>query len=203
MSGPASVRVALIDSGINPAHPHLRDGASAFSGCLEDTLGHGTAVAAAICHLAPGVELHSIGALDNEDGCSAERISDAISESIAAGATIINLSAGVSAFDAPNALIQAVELLLESGVTLVAPASCDGAYSFPGCMEGVEGVVADPGLKRGEPEQRIHEGRSFWFASPLPRDLPGLAQSRNLSGVSMAIANVTGYLAAKEQARRQ
>ena len=51
------VRVAVIDSGVNPRHPHISGiagGASVFGpeqieeGCFWDTLGHGTAVMAAI-----------------------------------------------------------------------------------------------------------------------------------------------------------
>ena len=66
-----------------------------------------------------------------------------------------------------------------------------GAQPF---ADPVEAVIADPNRPRAEPQLREVGGRPFWFASPYPRDLPGLPRARNLHGVSLATANVTGYL---------
>ncbi len=176
-------------------HPHLRDCLVGFSGCGVDTLGHGTAVAAAICDLAGGVWIHSIGALDASGRCSADRIVEALDESIGEGVDLINLSIGVMGIDLDTTFIGALERLSDAGIKLVAPAASDGGWCFPGCMSGVEGVVVDIDAARDRPTRRFHEGTELWFASPLPRDLPGLARDRNLQGVSMAVANVTGHLA--------
>jgi hypothetical protein len=58
-------------------------------------------------------------------------------------------------------------------------------------MEGVASVVANPALEREELE--IDE-RGF-IAAPYPRPIPGVPKERNLSGVSFAVANVSGFLA--------
>ena len=89
----------MIDSGVNPTHPHLRDGASGFSGCVTDSLGHGTAVAAAICDLAPNVWIHSIAVLDASGRCSCDRVVEAIDEAILSEVDLINLSVGLLGAD--------------------------------------------------------------------------------------------------------
>ena len=67
------VRVAVIDSGVNPAHPHIGAvcGGMAIAGggptagettaeSYLDRIGHGTAVAAAIRERAPGADLLAV-----------------------------------------------------------------------------------------------------------------------------------------------
>lgn len=185
----------MIDSGVNPAHPHLRDGVSGFSGCATDSLGHGTAVAAAICDLAPNVWIHSIAVLDASGRCSCDRVIEAIDEAISSEVDLINLSVGLLGVDLEGRFGDVLKRVEAAGARLVAPATQEGMWCFPGCMAGVEGVVVDSGVPREAPQRREHEGAEYWFASPYPRDLPGLSKDRNLRGVSLSVANVTGHLA--------
>ena len=41
------------------------------------------------------------------------------------------------------------------------------------------------------------DGSVFWRASPYPRPIDGVPPERNLKGLSFAVANVTGLLAAE------
>src|SRR6185436_13290106 len=78
------------------------------------------------------------------------------------------------------------------GITVVSPAVQQGLPSLPGCLADYAGVMVDARLAREAPELRPDGARSLWFASPYPRDLPGLPRGHNLSGISLAAANVTG-----------
>ncbi len=57
------------------------------------------------------------------------------------------------------------------------------------------------GLERGAPELRPSGSTELWYASPHPRDLPNLPRAANLAGVSMACANLTGFLASQALAQ--
>ena len=166
-----------------------------FSGDGVDTLGHGTAVAAAVCDLASGAWIHSIGVLDAEGRCDPNAMVGAIDDAIATGAHLINLSLGVGAADLEADFKAVISRVQAAGARLIAPAAQDGIWCYPGCMVGVDGVVVEAVANREEPTRREYEGLNLWFASPFPRDLPGLDRDRNLQGVSMAVANVTGFLA--------
>jgi hypothetical protein len=66
----------------------------------------------------------------------------------------------------------------------------------PGSFTGVAGVVLEWELDRtalavsGDPT-----GARIFSASGYPRPIPGVPPERNLSGISFAVANVTGFLA--------
>ena len=68
---------------------------------------------------------------------------------------------------------------------------------LPGSIEGVASVVANSNLERDELE--IDE--LGFVAAPYPRPIPGVPRDRNLSGVSFAVANVSGFLARLLQGR--
>src|ERR1700733_6837132 len=66
---PLRLRVAVIDSGVNPRHPHISGVAGGVSvaadgsveeGSFLDRLGHGTAVMAAIQEKAPEAEYYAV-----------------------------------------------------------------------------------------------------------------------------------------------
>jgi hypothetical protein len=65
------------------------------------------------------------------------------------------------------------------------------AGMFPGDLPGVIRVAPDPHLARDR--YRV-EGETF-YASGYPRPMPGVPPERNLSGVSFAVANMTGFVA--------
>lgn len=207
-----SLRVALIDSGLHASHPHLRDlvgscsswelsedGEFVEASANNDALGHGTAAAAAIVGFAPGVELISLRIFKDAPSCPFADVLGAIDFAVERGANLINLSLGTTDVARSAELRSRVDDCVERGVPLVSPATWRGLPSYPGALAGCTGVMMDAGLAREAPELRASGERSYWFASPYPRDLPGLPRDANLVGVSMACANLSGFLARREK----
>lgn len=169
------VRVAVIDSGIHGTHPHISSVYKTI-GDATDRLGHGTAVAAAILEKAPGIELVVIRVFERELTTSAAVLADAMKCAVAEGCQLINLSLGSTN----------EELQLPQGGLVVAPADW-----YPGCLPGAIGVQLDWNCPRDE--LRVQDG--VFYASPLPRPIPGIPPEKNFSGISFAVANTTGFLA--------
>src|SRR5438093_10039039 len=98
------VRIAVIDSGVHAAHPHVRGVAGGLGirgdGALvdeyADRLGHGTAVAAAIREKAPDAEIFAIKVFWHTLATDVGSLTRAIAEAAGHGATIINLSLGTA-----------------------------------------------------------------------------------------------------------
>ncbi|MBK8250967.1 MAG: S8 family serine peptidase [Gemmatimonadetes bacterium] len=200
--GRAPVRVAVIDSGIAAGHPHVGRvvGGTALVGedpsAWQDRLGHGTAVAGAISDLAPGVELLSVRVFDTTLATTARLLCQAIDWAADQGADLINLSVGTTN-EAHRPLFEAaVSRARERGAWVVAAAMDRSVGLLPGMLNGVVGVVADPSCPRGEVRQVMGTVGVQLGASPRPRPIPGVPPERNLSGVSFAVANATGVLAA-------
>jgi hypothetical protein len=83
----------------------------------------------------------------------------------------------------------------QARVLLVA-ARCSGNTSvLPGMLEGVIGVDVDWNLSREQYRIQDENGIPVFYASGYPRSLPGVPVSRNLSGISFAVANMTGFVA--------
>jgi hypothetical protein len=176
------LRIAVIDSGVNPSHPHI---ARVDRGWPEkdfiDRLGHGTAVMAAIQEKSPDAEYFAVRIFDRELRTNIETLVAALQWSIEQEADIINLSLGTS----NPAHAEKFASFLSQAI-VVSPA---GAY--PGDLSGVIRVAEDPSLPR---DQYRCEGDTF-YASPYPRPMPGVPTERNLKGVSFAVANMTGFVA--------
>ncbi|MGC2659409.1 MAG: S8 family serine peptidase [Bryobacteraceae bacterium] len=193
-------RVAILDSGINASHPHVGNvaGGVAISPLGQsddylDRLGHGTAVAGAIHEKAPEAGILAIKIFDRRLSATIDQLVAGIEWALANGAQIINLSLGTTNPINRAKLQPAVDKAIESGVRVVSALHVDGVPCFPGSFPGVLGVEADASLERSE--VRINGERAL--ASPYPRPIPGLPQKRNLSGISFAVANVSGFLCAQ------
>ena len=63
-------------------------------------------------------------------------------------------------------------------------------------MPGVVGVVLDPDQPRESVRAEAVDGRVVLHASGFPRPIAGVPPDRNLNGISFAVANATGVLAA-------
>jgi len=207
--------VILIDSGVNTAHPHLKNhppiqkiGLVGHDGRLllgqeePDRLGHGTAAAAAILDLAPGISLGSLQVFLAEPRCPFEHILTALHQALALKPRLINLSLGTSDRSWTRALRARLQVCRKKEIRLVAPATFAGRPSLPGALKESLGALPDPNLPREAPRPVKAGDESLWFASPFPRSLPGLPPSANLKGASMAAANLTGFLAARLQPPR-
>lgn len=200
---PEPVRIAVIDSGVHPAHPHidasrLLPGVAVLAdGTLEagedaalDRLGHGTAVTAAIQELAPDALILPIRVFRDALRASPRALIAAMDWASAQGAAFINLSLGTTN---PAHAEHFAAALARSGARLVAPRqAADGAPCWPGMLAGVLAVGLDWDIPRGT----VRQGEDgVIYASGFPRPIEGVPQQRNLHGISFATAQVTGLAA--------
>ncbi len=192
-------KLVLIDSGLNPRHPHLAELArvewgDVGAGSPIDVLGHGTCVAAAIVEHVSGLELLSIKIFGTSLSCPIGRVSDALDAALSWRPDVVNLSFGTTSLTAAARLETGVRSLLDAGIRVVAPALAHSLPAYPGLQRGVDGVVANPSLERGKIDVVGEGGRCLWSASPYPRGLKDLEPHRNLRGESLATAAVTAAI---------
>ena len=201
----AAVRVAVIDSGVHATHPHVGgvaggigiDDAGRMHDDYVDRLGHGTAVVAAIREKAPASEIFAIKVFDRELAATGVALVAAFERAIEHGAHIINLSLGTPNADHEAALTRAMEKAVRAGVIVIAAGEQDGVRWLPGALPGVWPVLLDWSIPREECRVILRAGsRPVCHASGYPRPIPGVPPERNLKGLSFAVANVTGLVAA-------
>lgn len=189
-----SVRVAVIDSGVHVAHPHILAsrvvGGASFGGppgaTYADALGHGTAVMAAIQEKAPEAEYYALRVFHSALRTRVEHLLEALEWCLDNRIDIANLSLGT----ANPAHIPRFETFLKRADSLTIVAA---AGSLPGSLPGVIGVELDPDCGRDEYRYRAETG--VFAASGYPRPIPGVPPERNLQGISFAVANLTGFAA--------
>ncbi len=183
------MRIAIIDSGIHPGHPHVGE----IAGGVEitatgeghdtiDRLGHGTAVAGAIREKAPHAELFAVKVFDRRLTTSSGVILRALEWCRKNGMDLVNLSLGTQNEAHREGFLQA----LENNLLLVSAAN-----SLPGSLPGVIGVAASEDC----PRDVFRYSNGIFYASPYPRPIPGVPVDRNLHGASFAVANMTGLVA--------
>lgn len=200
-----AVRVAIIDSGVHADHPHV-GGVAGGIGIREDgsrhddyvdRLGHGTAVTAVIREKAPAAEIYCIKVFDRELAATGRALVAAIDHAIEARAQIINLSLGTTNADHAAPLADIVGRAAAAHVMVVAAGEQDGVRWLPGSLLGVWPVLLDWSIPREECRVTLRSGSPpVCVASGYPRPIPGVPPERNLKGLSFAVANVTGLLAA-------
>ncbi|MES2300585.1 MAG: S8 family serine peptidase [Pseudomonadota bacterium] len=205
------LRIAVIDSGVHPAHPHidatrllpglslLADG-TVVTGADEmlDKLGHGTAVTAAIQEQAPDALILPIRVFRDGLRASARALAGAIRCAIEAEVNLINLSLGTTNPAHGDVFAALADEALQVGALIVAAREAQGVACWPGCLPQVLGVGLDWDVPRGAP---CLGADGAVMASGFPRPIPGVAQQRNLYGISFAVAQVTGWVAANCSAR--
>jgi len=198
------VRIAVIDSGVHPDHPHIRadhilPGRAIMSNgtmltgddATLDRLGHGTAVTAAIQEKAPDAEILPIRVFHDALKTSARALAAAIGLGLDLGADVINLSLG-TVNQAHRALFgELAARAAEQGALIVAAREANGAPCLPGALEGVLGV----GLDWDVPRETWRVENGVLYASGYPRPIPGVPQQHNLYGISFATAQASGFAA--------
>jgi subtilisin family serine protease len=198
------VRIAVIDSGVHPAHPHIRadhilpgraimsDGAMLTGDdATLDRLGHGTAVTAAIQEKAPDAEILPIRVFNDALKTSARTLAAAIGLSLDLGADVINLSLG-TLNQAHRALFaDLVSRAVGQDALIVAAREANGAPCLPGALESVLGV----GLDWDVPRETWRVENGVLYASGYPRPIPGVPPRHNLYGISFATAQASGFAA--------
>jgi hypothetical protein len=178
------MKIAIIDSGVAPAHPHLGSIAGGIGIVTEnylDRLGHGTAVAAAIREKAPNAELYAVKVFDRKLSASIDAIVRALEWCHENHMDVINLSLGTANYEHRERF----ENTLRSSAVLVSAANL-----LPGNLPGVIAVSPDEHCPRDAYSYRDE----VFYASPYPRPMPGVPVERNLSGISFAVANMTGFV---------
>ena len=188
------VRVAVIDSGVHAAHPHIGRvaggvtiGEQTDEPSYTDLLGHGTAVMAAIQETAPEAEYFAVRVFQSELRAGMEILVRAIEWCIDNRIDVINLSLGSGN---PAHAERFARLVAKAGI-LVSAREVNGVPAFPGMLPGVIGVGIDWDLPRGLYAYRNGNG---FYASGYPRPIPGVRKERNLQGISFAVANMTGFV---------
>ena len=183
------MKIAIIDSGIHPGHPHVGEIAGAVEITVAgegldatDRLGHGTAVAGAIREKAPDAALYAVKVFDRKLAANIGVILRALAWCREHGMDIVNLSLGTENPAHRDGFLQMIgnDLLVVSA-----------AHVLPGSLPGVIGVASDLACQRDR--FGYHEG--VFHASPYPRPIPGVPLAHNLQGTSFAVANMTGIAA--------
>jgi len=199
-----NVRLAVVDSGVSASHDHVPRVAGGVSllgdaGArtdFEDRIGHGTAVSAAILEKAPEVSLYAVRVFEKSLSTRSEVLVRGIDWAVDQRLRVINLSLGTGNPDRAEVLAAAVKRAVDRGSIVVAAAEHRGRDWLPGCLPGVVGVV----LNRECPRDHViltatSRGQAAIAASGYPRPIPGVPPERNLSGISFAVANVSGFVA--------
>lgn len=199
------VRIAVIDSGVHPDHPHIcaerLSGGVAFGkdgrlldgaeGDWRDRLGHGTAVTAAIQERAPDADCRSVRVFHDALRTSGAALIAALEWCTEQRVDLANLSLGSTNAAHGPLFAQAVARARAAGVVVVAARAADGVPCFPGSLPGVLGV----GLDWDCPRATYRVDATGFQASGYPRPIPGVPPRRNLYGVSFAVAHMTGFAA--------
>ena len=205
MTDTTPVRVAVVDSGVHAAHPHVGGvaGGAAFAADASphadyvDRIGHGTAVAAVIREKAPAAELFAVKVFDGVLSASVESLVAAIDWASANRIHLVNLSLGTDKPDHAATLDAAVARARESGALIVAAGEEAATRWLPGSLAGVVRVELDWTCPRDAVRvSTAADGVMVVRAAGYPRPIPGVSPERNLKGLSFAVANVTGVLAA-------
>jgi thermitase len=159
-SGSASTTIAIVDTGIDLAHPDLQSKIVAGydfvnnDSTAQDDEGHGThcaGIAAALSNNAVGVagvnwqaRLMPVKVLDNQGSGSFSNVASGITWAADHGATVISMSLGGSGVS--DALRDAVNYAYSRGVIIVAAAGNEytqgNPVSYPAALEHVIGVAA-------------------------------------------------------------
>lgn len=197
------VRIAVVDSGVHAAHPHV-GGVAGGVGIREDgtttddyvdRLGHGTAVTAAIREKAPEAEIRAIKVFWRSLATDIETLVQAIESATAQGAHVINLSLGTNEVRHKERLHLAVTAAAARGSIVVAAHDDGGTRWFPGSLDGVVAVQADWTCDRHQYGVRSLEDRAVLVTSPYPREIPGVPREKNVNGISFAVANASAFVA--------
>lgn len=206
------VRIAVIDSGVHPDHPHIAadrlelgvaitsDGIFSGGDTL-DRLGHGTAVMAAIQEKAPDATCLPVRVFHDALKTSAAVLVTAIDWAIDRRVDIINLSLGSTNAAHQRLFADAADRALAAGIKIVAAREANDTPCWPGALPTVLGVGVDWDCPRDR--YRVVPGDPAHFlASGYPCPIPGVAPRRNLYGVSFAVAQMSGFVARAIEAER-
>lgn len=201
-----AVRIGLVDSGVDGAHPVFEDAVITRWGCGGQVLPapHGTAVAALMVGrsdylrgAAPGASLYAADVYCGSPvGGAADRIAAALGWLDQQDVGVVNISLVGPA----NALLaRAVAAMQARGHLLVAAVGNDGPAAPPLYPASYPGVVGVTGVdRRGRPLPEAARGPQVKFAAPgsqMVSAAPGTPPYRQVRGTSFAAPIVAALLA--------
>lgn len=198
------MRIAVIDSGVHVKHPHIGGIAGGIhikeTGVNEDYtdyLGHGTAVTAAIHEKVPDAQIYVVKVFDRQLMTSGDILLRALDWCLNTEVDFVNLSLGTRNGIYVPAFEERIATARERGAAIVSAHEMNGEPAFPGSLAGVYGVVLDNECPRDRYREKSVNGKTVFAAAGFPRPISGVPPERNLQGISFAVANVTGLLAAE------
>ncbi|WP_411107641.1 type VII secretion-associated serine protease mycosin [Streptomyces sp. cmx-4-9] len=216
-----SVRVAVIDTGVDRTNPQLSGALDTGAGKdlldpgggdgTNDTVGHGTKVAGLIAArpqkgtgfvgLAPEATIIPIRQNDGQGKGTALSLSQAIDHAVAKGAQVINISQDTDTrLAADSALATSVRKALDAKVVVVASAGNDGLSgekrkTYPAAFPGVLAVAASD--RNNERAAFSQPGDFVGVAAPgvdMVSTVPGFGQCID-NGTSFSAPYVAGVAA--------
>ena len=204
----AGITVAVIDSGVDAAHPAVGgiDRAVALrrdpeteevistEGPHEDLFGHGTACAGIIRRAAPGAAIWSVRVLGHRLTGKGVVFAAGLRWAIAQGARVVNLSLSTSREDYFGLFHQIADEAAFAGVVLVCAANNAAALTYPAQFSSVISVAAHDGQDPFGLD--INPAPPADFGAPgIDIEVPWLASSTIVAtGNSFAAAHVTGLV---------
>lgn len=156
----AGVKVAVVDSGVDPLHPRVgpisggvaleydadaADRVRVVEGPHEDLFGHGTACAGVIRGLAPACEIYSVRVLGARLTGKGLVFAAGLRWAIEHGMDVINLSLSTSRRDHYDLFHEIADDAYFRGAVLVSAASNMPGASYPSLYSSVVSVAARPG----------------------------------------------------------
>lgn len=213
------VRIAIVDSGVEPSHPWLSDAKLAHQRLAQegsswkvvddpggDVSGHGTACAGILHRMVPAAELVSIRALGADGRCSRAALLSALRHCIRERFAVVNLSLGIAvprkaALKASDhhpilSLYELADAAYTVGVVLVASGpNVESFRTYPGRAKALIGVG------RGHFEEmdqlRSERGPDYEILAPGTDVLaPALGGGeRRWTGTSFACPFVSAHVA--------
>lgn len=216
-----SVRVAVIDTGVDRANPQLSGAIDTGAGKdlidpkggdgTNDTVGHGTKVAGLIAArpqegtgfvgLAPDATIIPIRQNDGQGQGNAKSLSQAIDHAVAKGAQVINISQDTDVpLSADSDLGKSVQKAIDAKVVVVASSGNDGLSgekrkTYPAAFPGVLAVGASD--RNNERASFSQPGDFIGVAAPgvdMVSTVPGFGQCID-NGTSFSAPYVAGVAA--------
>ncbi len=201
-----SIHIAIIDSGVNPWHSHVRGVAGGVcfrqlgSGDIlecndyQDALGHGTAIAGIIREKIPEAHLYAVKIFHKKLEASSGLLLTAMKWALKKEVNIIHLSLGSEKLASRQHLQPLCLEAFERNIITVAAARTADDHVYPSMFKTVIGVYWN---RECEMDCIVyHPGNTIEFgAYGQPRALPGMPQELNFRGSSFAAAHVTGMAA--------